>query len=287
MSGAFFTLPPGTFIGENNRYKLLKAVGLGGFGVTYIAWDCLKGCNVAVKECFPKEICVRDQATGKIKPKNPEQEAGMLKVLESMLMEIRSLQSLDHEAIVHIHDSIPPYFYVMDYLKGGSLKDKLLSEHPLSVELSIHYLRRLLGALGYLHQHNIIHRDIRPENIMFNDNDEPVIIDFGAALDRGNRTIGAMTTQGAHSMDFCAIEQLSAGKIGPWTDFYALSAVWYLLLTGQVYRPQATPSLLDAGVCKVPYPHELLVLLQRNLSIPSAVRCQSVEDWYAAWPSGW
>lgn len=290
MPQLVFDLPPGTII--DGRYKLLKALGQGGFGITYIAWDCELNRNVAVKECFPSGICLREPESGGVRPMRSEWEPMYLHALDNMRKEARTLASLNHESIVRIHDVIwgnGSVFCVMPWLSSGTLKQRM-QEGAVTAEQSQQWLRRLLDALSYLHSRGIIHRDMKPDNIMFNEADIPVIIDFGAALNRPELT--TTTTQGAFSRRYAAPEQLTGkGNIGPWTDFYALSATWYELLTG--LQPESSDARLMqddmallSSVCRLNYPAKLVALLQLNLSLNPRKRCQSVEQWLACWKDG-
>lgn len=291
MPTLVYDLPPGTLI--DGRYKLLKALGQGGFGITYIAWDNELQRNVAVKECFPVGICLREQEGGAVRPIRSEWEDMYLHALDDMRKEARTLATLNHANIVRIHDVIwgnGSVFCVMPWLASGSLKQRL-AEGPPGEEESMQWLRQLLAALDYLHSRGIFHRDLKPDNIMFDEQGAPVIIDFGAALNRPELT--TTTTQGSFSRGYAAPEQITGkGHVGPWTDLYALSATWYELLTGCV--PEASDARLmeddmeplTADKCRLRYPAELLALLQRNLSLKPAERCQSVSQCLECWRKG-
>ena len=286
METAVVGLPPGTLVGE--RYKLLGVHGRGGFGITYAAWDTQKEERVAVKECFPQEVCVRDAKTGAIQPACAEWEPRYLKALESMRKEVETLSSLRHPAVVQIRDVIwgnGSVFCVMSWLSGGTLKERM-EQGTITREKSLEWLNTLLDALRYLHGRGVYHRDIKPGNIMFDASDAPVIIDFGAALNRGDRTTASTTSQGEFSRNYAAPEQITGkGEVGAWTDIYALSATWYELLTG--VRPESSDArLMRDGLKpltgmpnKLGYPEILLALLERNMSLLSASRCQSVDQW--------
>lgn len=291
MQTPIVELPEGTLIGD--RYKLLKSMGHGGFGITYRAWDKQLKRQVVVKECFPFGICQREPSTGAIVPMHPQYENAYVAALDDMRREVHTLAKLNHENVVRVYDVIWGFggvFCVMPWLPGGTLKERMLMG-DLTPENTLRYLRCLLDALAYLHEHGVIHRDLKPENIMFDEADRPVIIDFGAALNRQADTLSA-TSQGAFSPRYAAPEQVSGkGKIGPWTDFYSLSATWYELLTG--IQPESAsarfmeddlPPLSDA--CRMRYPSELLKLLQTNLSLRPECRCKSVAQWLECWESG-
>lgn len=294
MPAPRFNLPEGTIIAD--RYKLLKTLGQGGFGITYIAWDSELERRVAIKECFPTRLCIRDAQSGAIAPISSEVEAAFFSMLEDTHREAKTLAKLHHEGVVEVHDVIwgnGSIFCVMSWLSGGSLRDRMVSSSPISAEVSMQWLRLLLDALAYIHSSGIVHRDLKPENIMFDEQGRPVIVDFGAALNRADRTSGAITTQGAFSQAYASPEQISGkGSIGPWTDFYALSSTWYELLTG--IRPEkANARLMQDDVapltqvpCRISYPKELLALLQRNMSLKIEERCQSVAMWLDCWAHG-
>lgn len=288
-------LPPGTLIGE--RYKLLKSIGQGGFGITYIAWDKKELCQVAVKECFPQGVCVRDPHSGIVVPMRDSYEQRYLKAIESMRREIRTLSGLKHESIVPIHDVVwgnGGVYCVMPWLPGGTLQEMIDTKRKsITPEQAMTWLRSLLEALRYLHERSITHRDIKPSNIMFDAQQRPVIIDFGAALNRAERTATTTTSQGAFSRNYAAPEQITGkGRVGAWTDFYSLSATWYELITG--IPPEAADARLAKDdmkplakqAAKLKYPMEVLSLLDCNMSLRANRRCQSVEQWLQCWEEG-
>ena len=288
-------LPSGTHVGE--RYKLLKVIGQGGFGITYIAWDEEDRCRVAVKECFPQGICVRDPSSGIIVPARDSYGPSYMKAIEYMRREIRTLAGLDHDAIVRIRDVVwgnGSVFCVMPWLSGGSLKDVIdTRRESVATEQATEWLRTLLGALRYMHERGIVHRDIKPANIMFDEQQRPVLIDFGAALNRSERTTSATTSQGAFSRNYAAPEQITGkGKVGPWTDFYSLSVTWYELITG--IPPEAADARLVQDdvrklakqASKLGYSRETLALLDCNMSLRTNRRCQSVDQWEQCWEEG-
>ncbi len=295
MISPVFDLPPGTYIG--GRYKVLKALGQGGFGITYVAWDESAKERVALKECFPEGLCVRETQTGSIKPARPEWEQQYLNALDDMRKEVRTLTNLNHEGIVRINDVIwgnGGVFCVMPWLQGGTLRDMITGNagHSITADRSISWLRMLLDALRYLHDRGIVHRDIKPANIMFDAAGKPVIIDFGAALNRPERTT-ATTTQGAFSRRYAAPEQITGkGRVGPWTDFYSLSATWYELLTGKLPEDADARLMQDDLVplsretSRLTYPDILLSLLNCNMSLRPADRCQNVDQWLQCWDDG-
>lgn len=277
-------LPEGTVIQE--RYKLLKAVGQGGFGITYIGWDKELRRNVAVKECFPVGLCYRDGY--QLRPLNPQVEPYYLKALDDLMREARTLAALQHDRVVKVYDVVGgngSIFCVMQWLQGGSLRERLAAreQNPITPEQAADWLAALLQALVYLHAHGVIHRDLKPENILFDEAGLPVIVDFGAALNKPQLTTSA--TRGAFSPGYAAPEQLTGkGEVGPWTDLFSLSATWYELLTGT--RPETADKRLmeddliplTSAKLLVPAPRPVLEMLQANLSLHPARRSKRAED---------
>lgn len=289
LSAPVDALPPGAVIG--GRYKLLKALGQGGFGITYIAWDAELARNVAVKECFPAGLCRRDPLSGAVQPLTPAAETPYLTALEDMRKEAQTLAQVEHARVLRVHDVIwgnGSVFLIMPWLGGGSLADRIAeAAHLPTEEQQLSWLADIVEGLAYLHGKGITHRDIKPSNILFDDAGRPVIIDLGAALNRNpaDRT-RSTTTRGAFSPGYASPEQATGkGKIGPWTDFYSLAATWYELLTGT--RPEdAEKRLMEddlvplpAATLRIPCPREIVALLHRNLSLRPAERCASAADW--------
>lgn len=289
LSAPVDALPPAAVIG--GRYKLLKALGQGGFGITYIAWDNELARNVAVKECFPAGLCRRDPLSGAVQPLTPAAETPYLTALEDMRKEAQTLAQVEHARVLRVHDVIwgnGSVFLIMPWLGGGSLADRLADTAHLPTEAQqLAWLADIVEGLAYLHGKGITHRDIKPSNILFDDDGRPVIIDLGAALNRNPADLTrSTTTRGAFSPGYASPEQATGkGKIGPWTDFYSLAATWYELLTGT--RPEdAEKRLMEddlvplpAATLRIPCPREVRALLHRNLSLRPAERCPSAADW--------
>ena len=290
---AVTALPPGTILG-NEKYKILGARGQGGFGITYAGWDFSLERNVAIKECFPQEICVRDGGTLQIAPRTPALQDAYLAAMADLQREARLLAGLNHPNIVQVHDVFAAngsLFCVMHWLEGDTLRDRLdaaeAADAPIPQEQAEEWLRQLLEALGYMHAQGVVHRDVKPENIMFNESGRPVLVDFGSAVNisRLTRTL----TQGAFSAAYAAPEQISGkGKIGAWTDLYSLAATWYEVFTNsaaeetvrRMMEDSLTPldKLVPERVHAAP---RMAAGIMRNLELRAANRCQSAAEWLA------
>lgn len=288
---AIQALPPGTHIGH---FKLLKALGQGGFGITYVAWDSQLERTVVLKECFPVELC-RRREDGSLTPRRESLEPLYRAAMDDMRREARTLAGLHHERIVPVYDvfeSQGSLFFVMPWLEGGSLLDRMeeaaVAGETMDPETAQRWLLMLLDGLEYMHGKKILHRDIKPSNIMFDERGDPVLIDFGAAVSCSMTTL----TQGAFSPGYAAPEQISGkGKMGPPTDLFALASTWYELLSGESPEPVVSRLVSDELVplTKLPGMENLPPLLaesiMKNLALKPEQRCASAGQWYR-WLAG-
>lgn len=282
MDALVDALPSGSLLGN---YRLQEAASRGGFGVLYHAWDEKLNRPVAVKECFPASICRRDAATGAVLPHSEAMQGRYEAVIADAYEEARTLAGLHHARVVPVYDifrAAGSLFYVMPWLEGGSLRDKIAavreSGTPVPQADALRWLLELLPALEYLHGRQVIHRDLKPGNIMFDAAGNPVLVDFGSALNRATKV--DTTTQGEFSPVYASPEQVSGkGKIGPWTDLYSLAATWYELLSGSPPEPAQQRLLQDELPVLSLGPTVLEQSLMQNLALDSAQRCQSAQEW--------
>lgn len=278
MNDSVDALPPGAQLGQ---YRLIEAASQGGFGILYRAWDEKLNRPVAVKECFPASICRRDPETGVVRPHSEALQAQYDAAINDVFEEAQTLAKLHHARVVPVYDvfrAAGSMFYVMPWLEGGSLRDRIAAGDAISPETAQNWLLELLSALEYLHGMQVIHRDIKPGNIMFDAAGNPVLVDFGSALNRATKV--DTTTQGEFSPVYASPEQVSGkGKIGPWTDLYSLAATWYELLTGMQPEP-AQQRLVQDDLQPLPPGRTVLEQsIMQNLALEAAARCQSAREW--------
>lgn len=236
-----------TFISQlqGGKYQVDSLIGSGGFGNTYLATQVALRRKVAVKEFFMKDYCERDKATSSviIPTEGTKQLVDRYKL--KFLKEAQMIASLKNEHIIQIYDIFEENntaYYVMEYVGHGSLRDIVDREGALTEPNAIKYISQIADALCYLHSRNILHLDIKPSNVLIDDDDKVVLIDFGISKHYDSDGGQTSTTPAGISKGYAPIEQYQQGNIStftPSTDVYSLGATLYFLLTGEI-PPEAS-----------------------------------------------
>ena len=246
------TLQPNTLL-QGGRYKIIKTLGQGGFGITYLALQRGLERQVAVKEFFMKDCCERHESTSHVTLGTAGMREQVSRFREKFLKEARNIAKLNHPNIVRIIDVFEENgtaYYVMEYAEGGSLADKVRAEGHLSEAVATRYIKQVADALCYIHQRKMNHLDVKPGNIMLNENDDAVLIDFGLAKQYDAVTGGQTSTSPVGISDgYAPMEQYKQGGVGsftPETDIYALGATFFKLLTG--VTPPSASDVMEDGV---------------------------------------
>ena len=224
---------------QGGRYVIGKVLGQGGFGITYLAEQIALDRKVAVKEFFMKEHCNRDSRTSHVSVPSVGSKELVDNLRKKFLKEARAIASFSNPHIISIYDVFEENgtaYYVMEYLEGGSLANKVKC-CALSDSDSLRYIRQIADALAEIHANNLLHLDVKPDNIMLNKKGEAVLIDFGAS--KRYDINGMQTSCGPllKSHGYAPLEQYMSGCIStfsPSTDIYSLGATLYNLVTGQV-----------------------------------------------------
>ena len=279
-------LTPGTRLEE---FEIERTLGAGGFGVTYRAWDRSLDRSVAIKEYLPRDFGSR-RSDGSIGPRSVADVKDYRWGLDRFLAEARILANLEHPNIVRVYRIIPAVggtaYMVMELVEGRSLKEELTAEGKLPEKRVRDILTALIAGLERVHTAQLLHRDIKPANVMLREKDgAPVLIDFGAARQvtgQQSRSVNAVLTPG-----YAAIELYETyGNQGPWTDIYALGALAYASLTGEVPddatmrvrkgRDRLRPVAVAA---EQPVSRGLAAAVQAALQVEESDRPQNLKNW--------
>ena len=289
VTGRAAALETGSII---DNFTIEKVLGIGGFGIVYLAKHNLTDALVAIKEFFPSSMVHRvNSSTVQINTThdNPSFAAGM----ESFVKEARTLARLHHAGLVqvlHFWEGNGTAYMVMPYYEGETLKSYM--EKPdfattstfIKVAFIKNLLTELLPTLEYLHEKNIFHRDIKPDNIFLLKSSKPLLLDFGAARQIVDQAANITTilTEG-----YAPVEQYDKnGHQGAKTDIYALSAVLYHFITGRAPQASVTRVFNDPVVCLEEnysdhYPMGILKAIDAGLIVDPDKRPSSVTDWKA------
>ncbi len=247
-------LPQRTVLGTQNRYLIGKALGEGGFGITYLAWDLQQGIKVAVKEYFPSGYVTRIAGGNQVIINSKQNQAASNRGLKRFVEEARALAKIKNLAgVVNVRDFFSANgtaYIVMEFLDGMSLKKYLQRKGgKLSVDEILTIMRPVMDSLTQVHKTGLIHRDISPDNILITKFNEVKLIDFGAAKysNPDGHSLSVVLKQG-----FAPPEQYdSHGEQGPWTDVYALGVTIYFAITG-VLPPESIRLMMGKETIRRP-----------------------------------
>lgn len=223
----------------HGTYKIESYLSSGGFGNTYLAKNIEFDETYAIKEFFVKGVCQRDGNSTTISVSNAENTNSFEQQREKFKKEARRLRSLSNPHIVKVYDLFEENgtaYYVMDYVDGENLSVRLKRINaPLAESEVRNYLNQILDGLEAIHNEGMFHLDIKPANIMVDSHNVVKLIDFGASKQQSTVGGATMSTGISYTNGFAPSEQMaqSYDKFGPWTDFYALGATMYKLLTNQ------------------------------------------------------
>lgn len=276
---------------HNGRYTIVKMLGQGGFGITYLAWDNVQGRSVAIKEFFMKELCNRKGATRNVSVPSTGSRGIVDKFKKKFIKEAVTISHLSHPNIIKIYDIFEEHstaYYVMQYIGGGSLGDLLKATpgHKLGEDAALGYIRQVGNALSYMHKLNINHLDIKPDNIM-NDNGRAVLIDFGVAKRYDSDGHQTSTTPVGISHGYAPLEQYKQGGVSefsPTTDVYSLGATLYKLLVGTT--PPDANDVMESGLPGIDdkMPPSIAKAVKKAMNPKRAYRYKSIDDFLVALP---
>ncbi len=240
-------LPIGTVL--EGRYRIEGHIASGGFGKTYVATDLRLGGRVAVKEFFMHGINQRDGDATTVSVSNPASRQMFDEQRRKFQKEARRLSKINNPYIVKVSDLFDANntsYYVMDYIDGNSLSGIQKNQgHPFSEQQVLDILPQMLDALECIHSQSIWHMDIKPGNILMDSHGHCTLVDFGSSKQTSISEGMTTSTALSYTPGYAPPEQMNGSKDnwGPWTDFYALGATLYNLLTGN--RPPSSDVITD------------------------------------------
>jgi serine/threonine protein kinase len=250
---------------QNGKYEIHKVLGQGAFGITYLAKHSLLDMKVAIKELFlsdPRLYCTRGADGSTVNPNFNIDDFEKFK--ERFLNEATTLARFkDCPNIVNVSDIFSEndtVYFVMDYIEGKPLT-KVVESSASGIPLfeAEKYIRNIANALDFVHKHNILHRDVKPDNILVKEDGTAVLIDFGIARSYAEGQTALQTT--FHTPGYSPPEQkVLEAKRGAYTDVFALGGCFYFCLTKKA--PQTSDDISING---------FISARQLNPNIPQAI----------------
>lgn len=219
----------------DGKYTIEAKIGEGGFGITYKAIQ--NGLNrvVCIKEYFPAGKCTRATKKNTVFVQGTSEQV-FEKYRQAFVREAKMLATLHHPNIVEVLDVFDENntsYMVMTFVKGKSLQQIVETRGKLPYPETVNYIAQITNAVGYIHDHHILHRDIKPDNIMITADFKAILIDFGSAREFEQDKTQVHTSMLTHG--YAPTEQYTANsRKGSYTDIYAIGATFYFVLTGQV-----------------------------------------------------
>ena len=275
------------------QYTITRYINSGGFGITYLAKDSLDR-DVVIKECFPSSVCRRSKVM--VAARSRAHTAELRSVVQLFVREARNLAKIVHPNIVAVHQVFEDNgtaYMAIDFIDGLDLQQVIDGEgERLTQQHIVEITVKLLKAVGFIHDHDMLHRDISPDNVLIDKKGEPILIDFGAAREKASQTNRAMSALRVVKDGYSPQEFYIAGsEQGPWSDLYALGATLYHLISDEApVNGQARLAALaeDRPDPYLPltgrfagYPAGFLEAIDRAMSTLPKQRLQSATEWLA------
>ena len=286
-------LPAGTVLRE---WRLEEVLGVGGFGIVYKGRGIYFDELVAIKEYFPSSISERD-SDDTVVPIDSDAEEVHALGLKKFVEEAKLLWNLStpsrHPNIVSVRSLFEIHgtaYMVMDFEDGTSLSKMIKQGRRFNERSLWNILRPIAEGLDRAHRVGVLHRDIKPPNILINEDNRPVLIDFGSARFEAAEATSTKVT--FHTPPYAAIEQyVKTYEQGPWTDIYALGVVMYECVTGE--KPPEVLERLHAGLGKPlsdgkwpGYTKKFLAGIDAAMTVKPEGRPQSIPEWLAMFGKG-
>src|SRR5207245_2473140 len=254
----------------DERYRIMRKLGAGGMANVYLAEDQELGRRVAIKILNDRHA-------------NDDQ------FVERFRREAKNAASLSHPNVVPIYDrgeAEGTYYLAMEYLDGRSLKELIVGRGPAPIPIAIDYARQILAAVRFAHRHGIVHRDIKPHNVLVDAEGRLKVTDFGIARAGASQMTEAGSIIG--TAQYLSPEQARGAPVDQTSDLYSLGVVLYELLTGTLPFGGDTPvEIAMKHLSKVPeppsakrsdIPHDLDLVVMRALAKDPSERYESAQE---------
>lgn len=284
-------LPDGTTL-LGDQFTIDRALSNGGFGITYLAKDNYLDRSVVIKECYPEVFCMRQGKNVLVRSDTHKEKYRT--IVKMFMREARSIAKMRHPNIVGVHrifEDNKTAYMVLDLIHGRDLlsiaNDK---SDPLPPDQVKEILIKVLDAVDLVHQNDLLHRDISPDNILLDKWGSPFLIDFGAAREEASRETRVVSSvlvvkDGYSPQEF----YFAGGKQGPSSDLYALGATFYHLISGVAPPNSQTRMAEFAGNNPDPceplagrfpeYSDAFLQAIDKAMQILPKARIQSASEW--------
>lgn len=283
-----YCLLPGVMLG--NRFEVGTVLGLGGFGITYRAWDTKLDRVVAVKEYYPSGMVNRIPGEKEViiysGNKEREFQAGKSRFLDEAQNMAKFNQQPNIVNVIDYFQENNTAYIIMEFLDGVSFKE-YISQHggKVDIDMGVSVVIEVANALKIIHKHKIIHRDVSPDNIFMCSDGRIKLIDFGAArfsAGESEKTMSVILKPG-----YAPPEQYrNKSRQGPWTDIYALGAVLYRALTGKMPDESVNrvekDELIEPKVLNADIPDYLNDSIMRAMALDQNLRFQSMDQFIGA-----
>jgi len=236
-------LPSGTLL-RDGSYRVDYALGRGGFGITYRAIDLGLEMLVAIKEFYPQEQAIRNSTNGGFSVAVPQREA-YGRALERFKREGRILARLNHNNVVRVlslFEERDTAYLVMELIAGKTLRDELdaQSQKKMPQNRVEQVMAQLVSALEAVHQKEIYHLDLKPDNVLLMPDGKVVLVDFGAA----RQSLGSHSTR-AYTIGYAAPEVIAGSVVGVQSDIFSLGMMLHEMLTGELPPPALSRLIKD------------------------------------------
>ena len=278
------------------KFRIQSILGQNSFSITYLAQNPKIKFKVAIKEYFPDKLAIREQ-NYRIQPKSQQDEEHFNWGLEQFIKEGQILTAVLHPNIVRVLSYFEIHhtaYIVMEYEQGQSLSNFLKKGKTISEAKIMAFLPPLLSALQTIHEAGIIHQDIKPDNIYLRRKDRtPILLDFGMAryaFAHRCRHVTRIVNPG-----YAPLEQYQfKSNTGPWTDIYALGAILYRAVCGEIpvkaparvhaiKQDEKDPLLATLKIAQNHYSEDLLLGIDWSLKVAIEDRPQTVSQWLNVW----